>query len=129
MPSKTALLLLAAALAALCLPLPGECGTLTLRNDSTEAAYCVTFDLWDASGAGRRSLTSAPGSAQTFQAPPLRAIGKLAVYRLPEGATCDHPPAIPQSRHEPGLLLPSRSFTGHVETDGEVSIEARREAN
>ncbi|WP_028587644.1 hypothetical protein [Desulfocurvus vexinensis] len=127
MPSKTALLLLAAALAALCLPLPGECGTLTLRNDSAEAAYCVTFDLWSASGPGRRSLTSAPGSAQTFQAPPLRAIGKLAVYRLPEGTTCDHPPAIPEARHDPGLLLPMRSFTVHVLPDGQVCIDARRD--
>jgi len=127
MQSKTALHLLAAVLATLCLPLPGECGTLTLRNDSAEAVYCVAFDLWDASGPARRSLTSAPGSAQTFQAPALRAIGKLAVYRLPEGATCDHPPASPEARHDPGLLLPTRSFTVHVLPDGQVRIDDRRE--
>jgi hypothetical protein len=123
----TVLPLLAAALVVLFPAPPASCGSLTLRNDSPDASYCVTFDLWDASGPGRSSLTCAPGQAQTFQAPPLRAIGKLAVYRLPEGATCDHPPTIPEARHDPGVLLPTRDYTVRVLPGGQVRILNRQD--
>ncbi len=123
----TVMPLLAATLVVLFLAQPAHCGSLTLRNESPDASYCVAFDLWDASGPARRSLTCAPGNTQTFQAPPLRAIGKLAVYRLPEGATCAHPPTIPEARSDPGFLLPLRSYTVHVLPDGAVRITDRRE--
>lgn len=98
-------------------------GSLTLENQTDGRAYCAVFDLWSLSGPEKQHLHCGPEQIARFEAPLLQAIGKIAIYELGPGTSCDTPPDIPAARHDArGLLLPTRTFAVNILPDASIQI-------